>query len=257
MFKKSLCVSVLLTGALVTSTMTQATEWGSVLNDLKASGQTLLNKKSAANNTAQDSQLSSDTIISGLKQALEIGSERAIETVSATDGFLNNSQIRIPLPPQVKQAGSLMRKVGMGSVAEEFETSMNRAAEKAAPEAKSIMVDAIKNMSIEDAKSILNGSDDAATQYFRQKTSGRLTTLFKPAISESLDSVGSTQYYNQLSSKVAAVPVVGQTLNVNLPDYVTQQTLNGLFTMLAAEEKKIRENPAQRSTELLKTVFGK
>ena len=110
-------------------------------------------------------------------------------------------------------------------------------------------------MSIDDAKKILNGGDNAATQYFKQHTGEELRTLFKPTIEESLDQVGSTKYYNQLTDKVADVPVVGKEINMDLPDYVTEQALDGLFTMLAAEEKKIRENPTARTTELLKTVF--
>ena len=149
-----------------------------------------------------------------------------------------------------------MRQFGMSGLADEFETSMNRAAEEAAPEATNIVINAIKNMSIEDAKQILNGPDNAATEYFKTKTSDQLSTMFRPTIENSLDQVGSTRYYNQLSEQVSDVPVVGQNLNVDLPGYVTEQALNGLFTMLAIEEKKIRENPAARSTELLKKVFS-
>ena len=200
--------------------------------------------------------MDSGTIISGLKEALEVGSKRAIDNISQTNGFLDNPKIRIPMPPQVEKVGSLMRQFGLGGLADEFETSMNHAAEKAAPEATAIVIDAIKNMTIDDAKQILNGPDDAATQYFKVQTSERLTSLFKPAIKDSLDKVGSTRYYNQLNEQVSNLPVVGENLNVNLPDYVTAEALDGLFTMLAAEEKKIRENPAARTTELLKTVFG-
>lgn len=243
-------VTLLLLSPLLTIN-TASADWDTMLNDLKQAGKTLL---PGEQNTA--TTLDSSTMVSGLKEALSVGSKRAIETVSQTDGYLGNPQIRIPLPPQVEKVGSLMRQVGMSDLADEFQTSMNRAAEEAAPEATSIMVDAIKNMTIEDARNILNGPDNAATQYFREQTSGRLTELFKPSIENSLDQVGSTRYYNQLSDRVASVPVVGEQLNVDLPDYVTQKALDGLFTMLALEEKKIRENPAARTTELLKTVFG-
>lgn len=226
-------------------------DWGSMMDDLKEAGKTFIPGAETS-----DSNLDSGTIISGLKEALSVGSKRAIDTIGQTDGFLENPKIRIPLPPQVEKVGGLMRQFGMSGLADEFETSMNRAAEEAAPEATNIVIDAIKNMSIDDAKQILNGSDDAATQYFKDKTSGQLTNLFRPSIESSLDQVGSTRYYNQLSDQVSAVPVVGQNLNVNLPDYVTEQALNGLFTMLAVEEKKIRENPAARTTELLKKVFS-
>ncbi|WP_438970149.1 DUF4197 domain-containing protein [Methylophaga sp.] len=224
-------------------------DWGSMLEDLKEATKTFVP------GTESSDSLDTNTIISGLKEALSLGSKRAIDTIGQTDGFLANPKIRIPLPPQVEQVGGLMRQFGMSDLADEFETSMNRAAEQAAPEARNIVIDAIKAMSIEDAKQILNGADDAATQYFRDKTTGKLTSLFRPTIESSLDQVGSTRYYNQLSDQIADVPVVGENLNVNLPDYVTEQALNGLFTMLAEEEKKIRENPAARTTEILKTVF--
>jgi hypothetical protein len=243
-------VTLLLLSPLLTIN-TASADWDTMLNDLKQAGKTLLPGEQNSATT-----LDSSTMVSGLKEALSVGSKRAIETVSQTDGYLGNPDIRIPLPPQVEKVGSLMRQVGMSDLADEFQTSMNRAAEEAAPEATSIMVDAIKNMTIEDARNILNGPDNAATQYFREQTSGRLTELFKPSIENSLDQVGSTRYYNQLSDRVASVPVVGEQLNVALPDYVTQKALDGLFTMLALEEKKIRENPAARTTELLKTVFG-
>jgi hypothetical protein len=243
-------VTLLLLSPLLTIN-TASADWDTMLNDLKQAGKTLLPGEQNSATT-----LDSSTMVSGLKEALSVGSKRAIETVSQTDGYLGNPQIRIPLPPQVEKVGSLMRQVGMSDLADEFQTSMNRAAEEAAPEATSIMVDAIKNMTIEDARNILNGPDNAATQYFREQTSGRLTELFKPSIENSLDQVGSTRYYNQLSDRVASVPVIGEQLNVDLPDYVTQKALDGLFTMLALEEKKIRENPAARTTELLKTVFG-
>ena len=112
-------------------------------------------------------------------------------------------------------------------------------------------------MSIEDAHAILKGSDNAATQYFRDNTTTQLTELFKPSITDSLNQVGSTKYYNDLSDQIASAPLVGETINLDLPDYVTEQALNGLFTMIAAEEKKIRDNPAARTTELLKQVFAK
>jgi hypothetical protein len=225
-------------------------DWGAMLDDLKDAGKTLLP------GAEQQTSLDTSTVISGLKEALSIGSKRAIDTISQTDGYLGNPSIRIPLPPQVENVGKLMRQFGMSDLADNFETSMNRAAEQAAPEATSIVIDAIKNMSFDDARQILNGPDDAATQYFREQTSDRLTRLFRPRIEQSLDQVGSTRYYNQLTDQVASVPVVGENINLDLPDYVTEKALDGLFTMIAVEEKKIRDNPAARTTELLKKVFS-
>jgi hypothetical protein len=227
-------------------------DWGGMLDDLKEAGKTFL----PGSEEQSGSGLDTGTVISGLKEALSIGSERAIDTISQTNGYLGNPDIRIPLPPQVEKVGNLMRQFGMSQLADDVETSMNRAAEKAAPEATSIVIDAIKNMSFDDARNILNGPDDAATQFFREQTSDRLTQLFRPSIEQSLDEVGSTRYYNQLSDQVASVPVVGENINLDLPDYVTEKALDGLFTMIAVEEKKIRDNPAARTTELLKKVFS-
>ncbi|MBL4638363.1 MAG: DUF4197 domain-containing protein, partial [Proteobacteria bacterium] len=123
------------------------------------------------------------------------------------------------------------------------------------PQATNIIVDAIKNMSIEDANTILHGEDDAATQYFKTNTSQDLTDLFQPTIEDSLNQVGSTKYYNDIAKQIASIPLVGENINLDLPAYVTEQALNGLFAMIALEEKKIRENPAARTTELLKKVF--
>ena len=227
-------------------------DWGSLFDDITKSGKALLSGDSKTSSTALDS----NTIISGLKEALDVGARQAIDQVSKPGGYLTNKLIHIAMPPQLQQASDLMRKFGLSAQADAFEQSMNHAAEKAAPAATDILVDAIKNMSIKDANTILKGSDDAATQYFKEKTSGKLTELFRPTINDSLNQVGTTKYYNDLAGQIADVPFVGEKINVNLPDYVTKEALNGLYTMIAVEEKKIRENPAARTTELLKTVFG-
>ncbi len=226
-------------------------DWRSLLKDFSEVGSDILSSDTTS------SSLDSNTIISGLKEALSIGSERAVKAVSKPDGYLSNELIKIAMPPKLKQAGDLMRKFGLSSYADTFEESMNHAAEKAAPEATALIIDAIKNMSIEDAQTILQGEDDAATQYFREKTTPQLTELFRPTIDNSLNEVGTTKYYNDLTDKVAAIPLVGENIDMDLTSYVTDQALNGLFTMIALEEKKIRENPAARTTELLKQVFAK
>jgi len=225
-------------------------DWKKFLEDFSKSGTTALS-------TSEGSDLSSDTIANGLKEALEVGTRKAVENVSKEGGYLNNPEIRIPLPPRVQQAAGLMRQLGLNKMADDFEQSINRAAEKAAPQATSIMIDAIKSMSIDDARNILNGESDAATRFFEDRTRGKLAGLFKPIIDTSLNEVGATRYYNQLDDKLSSVPVVGQELDMNLQDYVTDQALNGLFVMLAQEEQKIRDNPAARTSEILQQVFGK
>lgn len=224
-------------------------DWKKFLEDFSKSGSTALE-------SSQGSDLSADTIANGLKEALETGTRKAVENVSKEGGYLNNPQIRIPLPPRVQQAAGLMRQLGLNKMADDFEQSINRAAEKAAPQATSIMIDAIKSMTIDDARNILNGETDSATRFFEDKTRGKLAGLFEPIIDTSLNEVGATRYYNQLDDQLSSVPVVGQDLNLDLPDYVTGQALDGLFVMIAQEEQKIRNNPAARTSELLQQVFG-
>lgn len=227
-------------------------DWSKFLDDISEAGkQYLIDNDSDASST-----LDINTVISGLKEALEIGSRAAIENVSQADGYFANELIRIPLPSELQQVGDLMRQFGLASQADLFEKSMNQAAESAAPQATNIIVNAISNLSIEDANNILNGADDAATQYFKEHTSQQLSELFEPTVKESLNQVGSTKYYNDLVDQVASLPLVGENINLDLPSYVTEQALDGLFTMIALEEKKIRDNPAARTTELLQKVFA-
>ena len=200
-------------------------------------------------------ELSTDKIISGLKDALHVGTENAVEITSRVNGYYKNPEIRIPLPETVQKVEGILRTVGYGKQVDAFELSMNRAAEKAAPAAKSIFWDAIKKMSFTDARKILDGADDAATLYFKDKTYQPLYDMFKPTINETMGQVGVTRLYQDIEKKVSTVPFT-QGLTVDLDDYVTKGTLNGLFVMLAAEEKKIREDPAARVTPILKEVFG-
>lgn len=248
-----MCYPKTLTGLVMVSllvfTIPAQADWKQFLQDFSQSTQN-------RSGNQQASDLSSDTIAKGLKEALETGTRKAIDTVSQNGGYLNNPQIRIPLPPRVQQAAGLMRQLGLNKMADDFEQSINRAAEKAAPQATSIMIDAIKSMTIDDAKTILNGGNDAATRFFEDRTRSRLAGLFKPVIDTSLNEVGATRYYNQLDEQVSALPVIGQDLNMDLPEYVTDQALDGLFVMLAQEEQKIRTNPAARTSEILQQVFG-
>jgi hypothetical protein len=196
------------------------------------------------------------TTASGLKEALSIGTRNAVARVSKVDGYFGNKAIKILMPEKIATVGNVLRKVGYGKEVDDFELSMNRAAEKAAPQAKSIFLDAIKGMTIEDARKILGGGDTAATDFFKEKTHDRLYTAFKPIISSSLDEVGATRSYKSMMAKYESVPFVsGQSLD--LDHYVTVKALDGLFYMVGQEEKKIRHDPAARVTDLLKTVFGK
>jgi len=199
--------------------------------------------------------ISESEIVAGLKQALEIGTGKAVDLVSQQGGYYNNPEIKIPLPASVQNVEKLLRGAGFGSKVDAFELSMNKAAERAAPEAKSIFWDAIKKMKIDDAKKILNGRDDEATLYFKDKTYPRLETIFEPIVKDSMGEVGVTRIYQDLNAKVEKIPFA-DSFSLDLDKYVTDGALNGLFQMLAEEEKKIRADPTARVTDLLKKVFG-
>ncbi len=212
--------------------------------------------KETAKKLGGEKGLSEDEIINGLKQALEVGTSNAVATVSKTDGYLKNPKIRIPLPENVQKVEKLLQATGFGNQVDEFELSMNRAAERAAPEAKTIFWDAVKQMSFTDARQILDGPDDAATLYFQDKTSGRLQVIFKPITHQAMSEVGVTNYYQSIDDKIKTIPFAADQMNFDLDQYVTDKALNGLFLMLAEEEKKIRQDPAARVTNLLKKVFA-
>lgn len=201
-------------------------------------------------------QLESE-LTDGLKEALKIGTENAVKLVSQEDGFYKNDLIKILLPEKLQKAEDILKKAGFEAVVDEFELSMNRAAEKAAVSAASLFGDAITQMTIDDALKILNGKENEATLYFQEKTGAALTTAFQPIIQTAMDDVGVTNAYQSLQKQVtSAIPLgVGNLFDIDLSAYVTEKALDGLFTMLAAEEKKIREDPQARVTDLLKKVF--
>jgi hypothetical protein len=201
--------------------------------------------------------LNDSTMVSGLKEALSVSTEKAVRSVSKEDGFYKNPMIKITVPKKLQTVAGLMKKLGFEETIRDFELSMNRAAEKAAPKATSLFVKAIKQMTIEDAGKILNGGDTAATQYFSEKTTEDLYQLFKPIVSESMNKVGVAKSYKDIEEKYSSLSQFAKTDSLDLDDYVTRRGLDGLFYMMAEEEKKIRNNPVDRTTELLKTVFGK
>lgn len=196
------------------------------------------------------------TIASGLKEALSIGTENAVKSVSQTDGYFGNHLIKILMPKKLQQVADVLGKVGYQKQVDDFLLSMNRAAEKAAPQAASIFGDAIREMTLDDARGILGGGDTAATDYFKKKTSDRIYTAFRPIISASLNEVGATKAFKAMMDKYTAMPLMAAE-SFDLDHYVTRKGMDGLFYMVGQEEKKIRTNPAARVTDLLKTVFGK
>lgn len=193
--------------------------------------------------------------VAGLKAALDQGVTRAVAHLGVTDGFLKNPKVKIPLPPALKKADKAMRMVGMGGQADELVVAMNRAAEVAVPEAKVLLVDAVKQMSLDDARQILTGGDDAATQYFRRVSYDRLQQRFLPIVKEKTDRAQLAKQYNELASQAAQFGLV-EAKDANVESYVTRKALDGLFFMIAEEERAIRRDPLGQSSKILQSVFG-
>jgi len=219
-----------------------------------------------SNSPAADvSSLPEDEVASGLKEALSIGVSNAVTSLGCNNGFLTNLTVKIPMPDKLQTVEKGMRLAGQGQMADNFIGSMNHAAEQAVPVAAGVFGDAISQMSIEDAKSILSGPDDAATQYFQRTTQTNLYTQFYPIVQKATDSVGVTSEYKAMMAKFASVNTFSGFLGksnpansdaVDIDAYVTNKALEGLFKMVAAEEKNIRANPAARTSDLLQKVFG-
>jgi hypothetical protein len=191
----------------------------------------------------------------GLRLALTQGAQSAVGKLGIVDGFLGNPEVRIPLPGKLKKAEKTLRKIGYGRQVDDFVQSMNRAAEAAVPEARTLLVDSIKQMTVTDVAGILTGGPDSATQYFRKTTSTKLTEKFLPIVTKQVGTLGVTQRYNELGGRLVKLGVVGQEEST-LEGYVTQKALDGLFLMIAKEEAAIRQNPLGQASTLLQRVFG-
>jgi len=207
----------------------------------------------AANNTRP---LSNDKIVAGLKEALTVSTKNAVASTGRIDGFLKNEAIRILLPEKLRNIGSGLRLIGMGSQVDTLEVGMNRAAEQATPAAKQIFINAVTRMTFSDARQILSGGDTAATEYFKRQGSGQLTEAFAPIVHQAMENVGVVRQYNQLMRNPMAARVASKQ-GFNLDEYVVGKTLDGLFYVMAEEEKKIRKDPMVQTTALLREVFGK
>jgi hypothetical protein len=190
-----------------------------------------------------------------LRAALTQAAQQSVARLGAPDGFLGNPAVRIPLPGKLAKGEKMLRAVGLGDEADELIVAMNRAAEAAMPEAKSLLVDSVKQMTIQDATQIVTGGEDAATQYFRRTTSERLTGLMLPVVRRSTEKVGVAQEYNELAAKAKQFGLVDEPY-ATLEGYVTQKALDGLFTTMAAEEAAIRKDPLGQANPLLQKVFG-
>lgn len=221
------------------------------INTRKLGVENLLN----ATTGSSSSILSESEIAKGLKEALDVGTKNAVNAVSKADGFYKNPKVKIPFPPEVKKVENTVRQAGMGAQADDFVKALNRAAEDAAKSATPIFADAIKNMTLADAKAVLKGSETAATDLMKSKTSSELSAKFRPIIQQSMQKTQVTKYWSPLAKKYNKIPMV-QKVNPDLEKYVTDKAIEGLFKMIADEEIKIRKDPAARVSDLLKSVFG-
>jgi len=206
-------------------------------------------------NAVSVSELSNTEASSGLKAALIQGAGKAVSQLSKTDGFMANKEVKIPLPDALKRTEKAMRMFGMGKQADELILKMNRAAEAAVPEAKALLVDSAKKMTVADAKAILTGGDDAATQYFKKTTSTQMTEKFLPIVKKATENVQLAQQYNKYAEIGSQYGLVKKE-QVNLEQYVTQKTLDGVYLMMAKEEAAIRKDPIGQGSAILKKVFG-
>mgnify|MGYP000167949681 CR=1 FL=1 len=219
-----------------------------ILNKLKTNVEKLVE-------SAGESGLTEDEVAAGLKEAITQGVTIGVERLSKADGYFKDPEIKIPLPKEAKDVETTLRQMGQDKKVDEAIESLNRAAENAAYGAKDIFVTAIKNLTLTDAMGILNGRDDAATQYLNKTTRSALVSKFETIIKISLDNVGATKHWNTVFSTYNKIPLV-KKVNPDLSEYVTNKAIDGLFIQIAKQELEIRKNPAARVTDLLKKVFG-
>lgn len=238
---------ILATG-LAFSLPAQAFDWNELLKGVVSTPQ------SQPASSAVDA-LSTTEINAGLKEALTRGAHAAVAQLGQKDGFFGNAKLKIPLPPSLQKAEQAMRLLGMGKQADELVLSMNRAAEAAVPEAKTLLVDAVKDMTLEDARGILTGGKTSATDFFRRKTEAKLTERFNPIVKATTDKVGLAQQYNQYAGAAAQFNLIDKK-QASVDQYVTQQALDRLYTVIGEKEAAIRANPMQAGSDLLKKVFG-
>ena len=215
----------------------------------------ILKKADKSLNQRDTTNLSTEKIIAGLKQALQVSTGKAVSLIGRPDGFLKNEAIKILLPPKLQTVGKGMRMLGMGAQVDELEVGMNRAAEQATPFAKQIFLNAVKKMTFDDARRILTGGDTAATEYFKRTSSDDLTAAFSPIVHRSMEHVGVVKQYNHVLQNAPGGAALAGQFDIN--KYVVGKTLDGLFLILGEQETKIRKNPAAQTTALLKEVFGR
>ena len=229
---------------------------GLKLDDLKDAAKAAIESStSGSGGSTLGASLSSDEITKGLKEALTTGANAVVDQLGAAKGFSGDPAIRIPLPKSLVKARNLAKKVGLESSFDELELKLNEAAEQATPKARALFVNAIQDMSVDDAKGILQGPDDAATEYFRGKTGADLQTQMRPIVDGALADVGAVTTFNKLLKKYNAIPFAPK-VDADLTSHVVEKGSGGIFYYLAEEEKAIRENPIKRTSQILQRVFG-
>ena len=247
--KKLIAVSAL----AVFMTQANALDLSTLKDAIKSSGST--SSDSAASSTGGVSSLTNSEASGGLKEALTQGIGKAVASLGATDGFLGNKDVKIPLPNSLKKIEKGMKFMGMGKQSDELILKMNRAAEAAVPEAKTLLLDSVKKMSLADAKAILTGPQDAATQYFKKTTSAQMGEKFLPIVTKATENVQLADSYNKYAEMGSKFGVVKKE-DVNINQYVTKKALDGVYYMVAQEEAAIRKDPLGQASSLLKKVFG-
>ncbi|MDX1513605.1 MAG: DUF4197 domain-containing protein [Gammaproteobacteria bacterium] len=239
-------VALVLTACLLPGAPAEA-DWTRLLDSITGGGD--------GSTQSSAGTLTDEEVIRGLKEALDQGARRAVESLGRTDGFFGNPDVRIPMPEKLETVESALRALKQDRYADEFLLTMNRAAESAVPEARAILGEAIRQMTVDDARRILGGPDDAATQYFRKVGGERLARRMRPIIEDATSRTGVTRAYKSLVDRAGVAARLAGADTVDIDAYVTEEALDGLFLLIAREEKRIRENPVARTSEILKKVF--
>lgn len=251
--------------ALTVASVASAGIWDQVANIVKSSSNTVQAVSAAHASAGSLASLSTEQAVAGLREALGKGVQNAVKNLGREGGYLSNPEVKVTLPEKLQKVEATLRVAGQGKLADDFVATMNRAAEQAVPAAAGVFAGAVAKMSFADAKAILSGPENAATEYFRRNTQTNLFNAFLPIVASATEKVGVTSTYKKMTAKASAAQSLGSLVGVKTPallsqsdldSYVTNKALEGLFKMVAAEEKNIRENPVARTTGLLKTVFG-
>jgi len=254
--KKSLLAGCVCFALAIACAPTVMADWSGIMDFFKSKGSRVVADDDLAQLT-EAAGLSQEQIARGLKEALGKGVQSAVENLGKPDGFLKNVKVKIPMPEHLATVEKGLRAIGRDEMADQFVEGMNRAAERAVPEAAGVFGDAISRMSIDDAKAILNGGDQSATEYLKRTSTDSLKSRFRPIVEEAIGKVGVTKRYQDMVDKAGFAGRLIDLDKLDLSNYVTDKALDGIFLMVGEEERKIRENPAARTTELLKQVFAK